>query len=153
MIQALIGGIAGKIIGKVMDIIDKKVEDKNLKEQLKSEIQKLTIQQDIEEISLQAKVLLGEIHGNKLQRSWRPLLMYLILLILFNNYILFPYLSLFTDKVKVLDFPTLFWYFLIVGIGGYIPSRTYEKRILINKLLEGINNLNKNNGENKWQKK
>ena len=142
MLGGLGVAIASKVIGKVIDIIDKKVEDKDLKEKLKSEINSLLVQKDIQEISAQGKIIMEEIHGNTLQRSWRPLLMYLILLILFNNYILFPYLSLFTDKVKVLDMPSLFWYFLIVGIAGYIPARTYEKSKIFNKMFDLIKETN-----------
>ena len=149
----MLGGIgiavAGKIIGKVIDIIDKNIQDKDLKEQLRTQITQILLQKDIQEITAQERIIVSELHGNTLQRSWRPLLMYLIIIILFNNYVIFPYLSMFTDKVRVLEMPEFFWYFLIVGVGGYIPARTYEKSKIFSKINELVANINITKDQNK----
>ncbi|MBI5238441.1 MAG: hypothetical protein HY887_08485 [Deltaproteobacteria bacterium] len=44
-----------------------------------------------------------------------------------NNYILYPYLSIFTDNVRVLDLPDKLWQLMEIGVGGYILGRTAEK--------------------------
>ncbi|HLC18820.1 MAG TPA: hypothetical protein VJM57_07400 [Thermodesulfobacteriota bacterium] len=44
-----------------------------------------------------------------------------------NNYILYPYLSIFTDKVRVLDLPDRLWQLMEIGVGVYILGRTAEK--------------------------
>jgi len=127
--------IIGKVLDGIIEIIDKKIADEDLKEKLKAEIKSLAYQTEIEELKRKSDIVLAESTGNFFQRSWRPILMYVFILILFNNYILFPYLSMVTDKVKILEFPEQFWYLLIVGVGGYIGGRTYEKTTILRKLL------------------
>lgn len=53
--------------------------------------------------------------------------MLVIICIVANNYILYPYLSIFTDKVRVLDLPDRLWTLMEIGVGGYILGRTAEK--------------------------
>ncbi len=75
-----------------------------------------------------SNVIMAEAQGQSwLQRNWRPLLMLVIIIIVANNYILYPYLSIFTDKVRVLDLPDRLWQLMEIGVGGYILGRTAEK--------------------------
>lgn len=75
-----------------------------------------------------SNVIMAESQGQSwLQRNWRPLLMLVIIVIVANNYILYPYLSIFTDKVRVLDLPDRLWTLMEIGVGGYILGRTVEK--------------------------
>ena len=75
-----------------------------------------------------SNVVMAEAQGQGwLQRNWRPLLMLVIIVIVANNYILYPYLSIFTDKVRVLDLPDRLWQLMEIGVGGYILGRTAEK--------------------------
>ncbi len=75
-----------------------------------------------------SNVIMAEAQGQSwLQRNWRPLLMLVIIVIVANNYILYPYLSIFTDKVRVLDLPDRLWQLMEIGVGGYILGRTVEK--------------------------
>ena len=62
-----------------------------------------------------------------LARNWRPILMLTIVAIVANNYIFFPYASLFTAKVTMLVLPEHLWSLLKIGVGGYIVSRGAEK--------------------------
>lgn len=113
------------VIGKVLD---KFVEDKDKKAEIEKEIQLELFNNQYKLEQLKAEIVKEEVKGKSwLQRNWRPLLMLNFVLIIFNNYILFPYLSIFTDKVKVLDFPPEFWNLLLIGVGGYIAGRTFEK--------------------------
>lgn len=73
------------------------------------------------------KVILAEAQGSWLQRHWRPLLMLIAIIIIGNNYILFPYVSAFTDKVQVLELPSGLWTLLTTGVTGYIVGRSGEK--------------------------
>lgn len=50
-----------------------------------------------------------------------------VIVIVANNYIIYPYLSIFTDKVRVLDLPDRLWQLMEIGVGGYILGRTAEK--------------------------
>jgi len=75
-----------------------------------------------------SNIIMAEAQGQSwLQRNWRPLLMLVIITIVANNYILYPYLSIVTDKVRVLDLPDRLWTLMEIGVGGYILGRTAEK--------------------------
>jgi hypothetical protein len=73
------------------------------------------------------QVILAEAQGTWLQRNWRPILMLIAIIIIANNYILFPYISAFTDKVKVLELPGGLWTLLTTGVTGYVVGRSGEK--------------------------
>ena len=79
--------------------------------------------------------VIDKIHGSKFQRIWRPLLMYSIIAIIINNFIILPYLSIFTN-VSIPKFPEEVWVLLIVCVAGYIPGRTIEKITTLNKLFQ-----------------
>ena len=64
-----------------------------------------------------------------LQRNWRPILMLTIVAIVANNYLIYPYLSLFTEKAMVLELPERLWNLMTLGVGGYIAGRSAEKII------------------------
>lgn len=129
--------VIGKIVDKGLGIIDDLVEDKDLANKLKVEIQKQILIQNHEEnvklIEAQMKIILAESTGSWLQRNWRPVLMIVIIFIVANNYVLFPYLSAWTDKVQVLELPKGMWALLNIGVGGYIAGRSAEKIVLKNK--------------------
>lgn len=73
-------------------------------------------------------IVMAEAQGTSwLQRNWRPLLMLVVIVIVANNYILYPYLSIFTERVRVLDLPDKLWTLMEIGVGGYILGRTAEK--------------------------
>lgn len=73
-------------------------------------------------------VLVAEAQGDSwLQRSWRPITMLVFVFIIFNNYVLVPYVSAFGGAIPTLEIPNGMWALLNVGIGGYITSRGIEK--------------------------
>jgi hypothetical protein len=55
------------------------------------------------------------------------MLMLVCILIIFNNYVLVPYLSMWTDKAVILELPKGLWALLNLGVGGYIAGRSAEK--------------------------
>jgi hypothetical protein len=124
--------IVGKILSGVLDLVDQKIEDKDKAAALKAELAKVFEAGDLSRfvslVEAQSKIILGEVQGESwLQRNWRPLLMLVVVAIVANNYLLFPYLSLFTDKVVVLDLPEKLFNLMTVGVGGYIVGRSAEK--------------------------
>ena len=125
--------IIGKILDKGLDVVDEMVEDKDLAQRLKNKIKEKVLVQNHEEnmklLDAQMKVIVTEASGSWLQRNWRPLLMLMTIVIIFNNYVLFPYLSIFTDKVTILTLPDGLWKLLVVGVGGYVLGRSGEKVI------------------------
>jgi len=82
----------------------------------------------LETIESQASVIVAEANGQSwLQRNWRPITMMVIVAIVANNYLIFPYVSMFTDKVVVLELPDKLFTLMTLGLSGYIVGRTVEK--------------------------
>lgn len=129
MVAPLLGAIAAPIITGLFGVIDKAVEDKDAAAKIKAEI--AARQQDLVQTELKGAIdiILAEARGNWLQRSWRPLLMLTVVAIIANNYLLVPWLSLFTDNVAVLELPAELYTLMTVGVGGYIAGRSVEKGI------------------------
>jgi uncharacterized membrane protein len=124
--------VIGKAVDKGLDVVDQIVEDKDQAARLKTEIRtQIEAQAHSERQALikeQGKIVGLEVQGESwLQRNWRPLLMLCVIAIIFNNYVLVPYLSLFTDKVAILELPNGLWALLNVGVGGYVAGRSGEK--------------------------
>jgi len=76
---------------------------------------------------LQAEIVLAESRGSWMQRSWRPILMLSIVAIIVNNYILFPYFSLFGLPATMLQLPEKLWSLMMIGVGGYVIGRSGEQ--------------------------
>ena len=61
--------------------------------------------------------------------AWRPITMLSFVAIIANNYLLYPYLSLFWESAPILALPPDMWDLLTVGLGGYVVGRSGEKMI------------------------
>jgi len=82
------------------------------------------------EITQRVSVIKAEANGESwLQRNWRPITMLTFVFIIANNYILFPYISLFGGTATALDIPPDMWSLLKLGLGGYVVGRSVEKSI------------------------
>ncbi|HFC04388.1 MAG TPA: hypothetical protein ENJ55_01665 [Rhizobiales bacterium] len=134
MLQAaLFGPLLGLIEGPVFSIIDKLIPDPTLKAKLKAEIRTKTIDQQSQLVKAQRQILLEEIRtGSLLTRSWRPVLMYLIIVFLLVYGLLLPVIDLFTSSPVIFqprwqDIPEGLWNLLGLGVGGYIGGRSLEK--------------------------
>ncbi|KKK96897.1 hypothetical protein LCGC14_2658170 [marine sediment metagenome] len=77
---------------------------------------------------LQASVVIAELQsGAWLAQNWRPITMLTFVFIIANNYILYPYLSLFWNVAPKLEIPPDMWGLLKIGLGGYVVGRSGEK--------------------------
>lgn len=128
MWQMLVGPIAeiiNKVLGRVLP--PEKMSEAE-RAQVESQIMTEILKADWSFVEKQAQIIIAEAQGGSwLQRSWRPILMLCIVGIVANNYILFPYLSLFTSKATMLQLPNDLWNLLNIGVGGYIIGRSAEK--------------------------
>ena len=123
--------IIGKVIDGVVGLIDEVVEDKDEANKLKAQMVAVFQNADLTKfqvlIKAQAGIITAEANGHSwLQRNWRPLLMLIFMIIISNNYIIHPYLALFTDKSIALDIPENMWALLKIGVGGYVVGRSGE---------------------------
>lgn len=124
--------IVGDVINKVGDVISELIEDKDEANKVKAAITGAILDSDIRkyeaQIRAQAEVIISEAKSESwLARNWRPGLMSLFGLIIFNNYVLYPYLSLFFPAAPVLLVPLEMWSLLKLGVGGYVVGRSGEK--------------------------
>lgn len=120
--------IVGSIIGPLFGVIDEAVTDKDKAAQLKADIHHKMLELQQNETNAATQVLLAELGGESwLQRSWRPILMLVIVAIVANNYILYPYLALFGLPTTVLELPPELFNLMTVGVGGYVLGRSGEK--------------------------
>lgn len=131
MWQALIAPVA-TVVGKALDIVDKYIPDKDQAARLKNavlmQVNEYLHTEFITLVQAQASIILAEAQGDSwLQRNWRPLLMLTCILIIFNNYVMSPYLAAIFGWKVVLELPSGLWALLNVGVGGYIAGRTVEK--------------------------
>jgi len=124
--------LIGPVSNLLNSALDKIFPDPVKKAEVQAQMMKELLNADAATFENQIKPLLAELQGNWLQKSWRPILMLSIVAIVVNNYILYPYLSLFGAPALVLDLPTHLWNLMEIGVGGYIVGRSAEK------ILEGI---------------
>ena len=96
---------------------------------IKSAMQTALIQADWSEVEQKAKILISEMQGNFLQKSWRPITMLVFVYIIAHNYIFAPILGMLIDDIPILEIPSDMWDLLKLGIGGYIAGRSMEKGI------------------------
>ena len=119
MVAPLLTAVAGPIIKGIFGIIDQTVEDKDEAARIKAKLAEQ--QHDLMQTHLTGTIdiILAEAKDNSIQRSWRPILMLTVVGIIANNYLLVPWLSLFAERVAVLELPAeLFYTLMTVGVGG-----------------------------------
>ena len=125
--------IIGKVVDGLFGLIDQAIPDKDRAQELKATLNQVMLNADLskfsEQIQAQMNVILAEAKGGWLQRNWRPGLMTLFGIIIANNHILYPYLSLFWDAAPIMSLPPEMWDLLKLGIGGYVVGRSVEKGI------------------------
>ena len=126
MLQLL--GAIGPIAKLIAKTVDKAVPDKDLKEKLKHEINTQLLTSGTEEMKAASKIILAEAQsGSWLTSSWRPALMWICIIVIFNNFILMPFINIIFGTSLILEIPDPMWNLLTIGVGGYIAGRSGEK--------------------------
>ena len=117
----MIWNLIGTIGGKVLDIVDDVVEDKDAANNLKFQIQKQLIETKSTELEAQAKIVLAEAQGSCLQRNWRPLLM-----VTFAGLVVAHWFG-FTAPDIPEGVQNSLLNIVMLGVGGYVMGRSAEK--------------------------
>jgi hypothetical protein len=113
------------LIGKVLDSI---FPDKEAANEAKLKVLQMQNDGELAGLDAQMKIIVAEASSqHKLAAIWRPLTMLMFAFVIFNNYILYPYLSLFFENAPVLDIPIDLWDTIKIGLGGYVVGRSAEK--------------------------
>ena len=113
----MIWNLIGSLGGKVLDIVDDVVEDKDEANRLKFEIQRQLIENKSSELEAAAKIVLAEAHGSWLQRNWRPLLM-----VTFAGLVVAHWFGFTAPNIPESVQNSLL-NIVMVGIGGYVVGR------------------------------
>ena len=117
----MIWNLIGTIGGKVLDIADDVVEDKDEANRLKFQIQRQLIETKGSELEAQAKIVLAEAQGSWLQRNWRPLLM-----VVFAGLVVAHWFGFTASNIPESVQNSLL-NIVMVGVGGYVMGRSAEK--------------------------
>lgn len=119
------------MIGSILDIgstiIDKIWPDAGDREKARLRLLEMQSKGELSELENRVKIIATEMSGNWLQRSWRPILMLTIITIVANNYLFYPYVSLFWSDAPKLELPEKLWSLMQMGLGGYVFGRSAEK--------------------------
>lgn len=123
-------GIAETVIGVVGKVLDKFVADKDKRDELKAAITMAMVESKNEITKIASENVKAEITGHSwMQRNWRPLLMMVIITIVANNFLLAPYIEIFSGKSVYLELPNHLYELMVIGVGGYTIGRSGEKII------------------------
>ena len=110
------------IVSAVGEVIDRLTLPAREKKQLETELFRVITECERQRMEAQASVIVEEVRGNWLQRSWRPLVMLTFaLIVLMGTFVSLPILS---DTSR-------FWDVLEIGLGGYVVGRSGEKMVQV----------------------
>jgi hypothetical protein len=120
----------GEAVKGVTDLVGQFVEDKDQANALENQIKNKLLSVEQEVIKAQSAAVVAEAKSSSfIAKNWRPIMMLTFVAIIANNYILFPYITLFGGTAIALDIPPDMWGLLKIGVGGYIVGRSGEKMV------------------------
>jgi hypothetical protein len=130
LITPLLGRLAG---APLLDLVEKLLGRADLKDRLKAETRARMIDRDRALIDARRAVLLAE-QGSEswITRSWRPLLMFLLMAFLLFFGLIIPLMELALGRALPLEpqlerIPEPAWNLLALGLCGYVGGRSIEK--------------------------
>lgn len=103
-----------------------------------------------------SKIVLAELQSESYAtKNWRPHLMYLIMLVMFYDFIITPLLRSLGLPLEVMPIPNDMWNLLTISVGGYIVGRSGEriadsisqKKLYDNLDVEKLSSIIKNTGK------
>ncbi len=116
------------LVAPVLSIIDKIIPDKGAQAKAKIELLSLAQAGELKELEAAMSVITAEAKSEHwVVAAWRPITMLTFVAIIANNYLLYPYLSLFWADAPLLELPESLWALLKIGLGGYVVGRSVEK--------------------------
>jgi hypothetical protein len=125
--------VAGLMKGPITQVLQGLIKDKATRQQLEADLKIRLTDHLAEAMALQQGVVLAEVNSEHwLTRSWRPMLMVLLMAFLVLTGLVLPVGDLIVGRVIPFNphwqaIPPAFWEFLTIGMGGYIGGRSLEK--------------------------
>lgn len=127
-------GAVGDIIDNVSTTEEEKLAAKAQLSLIEADLKKAAMDHEAVMAQRQVDVILAEANGKSwIQRNARPAVIWVMTAILFNNFVLIPYIP----GVEVLEFTPAMWGLFTVCIGGYIGAREYGKKQLAKAAASG----------------
>jgi hypothetical protein len=109
-------------------LLDKVFPDPVQKAEAQAKLLALHQAGELKELEAAMQIITAEAKSEHfLVAAWRPITMLTFVFIIANNYIIYPYLSLFWPEAPTLEIPTDMWELLKLGLGGYVVGRSVEK--------------------------
>ena len=118
----MFGQLARLVLGPVLDIVDKSITDKDLRERLRHQITQQILVNEAHQLESKAQVIMAEASGESwLQRSWRPLTMLFFVGLIAAHWLGFTPPNISEPQIlALLDI-------VQIGLGGYVVGRSAEK--------------------------
>ncbi len=123
----------GLLKGPITQALEGFIKDAALRRQLEADLKARLTDHLAQSVALQQAVVLAEVNSEHwLTRSWRPMLMLLMMAFLVLTGLVLPLGDLILGHIIPFNphwqaIPPQFWDFLVVGMGGYIGGRSLEK--------------------------
>jgi hypothetical protein len=116
-------------LGKLaLELIDEFIDTPEEKSKAAARLKELQDNGELARMAQRAGIITAEAQSEHfITATWRPITMLVFVAIIANNYILYPYMSLFWAEAPRLELPEHMWELLKIGIGGYICFRGGEK--------------------------
>jgi hypothetical protein len=136
-ISSIIAGIAKPFADVISKFVTRK-EDLILAEaeikKIQNDLEKKIIDNQTNLLNTQKELMLSEFNGTALQRNWRPVLMWVIVCIIGNNYLIAPIVNNAAAAFNVvllpiLELPDHLFNLMTISLGGYVVGRSAEKII------------------------
>ncbi len=117
--------LVDKLIGPVAGILDKVIEDKDLKQQLAHDISTMADKHSHEVMLAQLEINKEEAKGNWFQSSWRPATAWVCVLGFTVNFLISPLAAPFGFVVPQADMSIMMP--VLMGMLGLAGARTFER--------------------------
>lgn len=118
------------LVPAVSSLLDKLIPDPKAKAEAQIKLMELSQAGQLKELESAMNIITAEAKSDHwIVAAWRPITMLTFVAIVANNYILYPYLSLFWPEAPILELPPDLWDLIKIGLGGYVVGRSVEKSI------------------------
>lgn len=109
-------------------IIDRVIPDTNEARAAKDKLVEMELGVEVKELEAAMAIIVAEASSDHwIVAAWRPITMLVFVAIVANNYLLYPYISLFWSAAPLLELPPDLWDLIKIGLGGYVVGRSAEK--------------------------
>ncbi len=135
-ISSIISGLAAPISGVITKFVTRKEDQIRAQaeiEKIQKEFETKVLDNQNNLLTAQKDLVLAEVKGHWFQRNWRPALMWIIITIIANNYLIAPIVNQIVtvfggeNILPMLELPDKLFNLMTIGLGGYVVGRSAEK--------------------------